>query len=166
MSRHEPWMDDRLTSLENGENPTLILKMKSGYAVLGDYQYLPGYCVLLALPRANSLNELPLERRAQFMQDMTLIGDSINDTCKPAKLNYAVMMNYDTYLHAHIQARYAWEPDEYRTGPAWRYPREQQYDDRYFCIGEKYKALQEQIKTALRKRLESIGYWRESHVCL
>ena len=162
MYRHEPWMEDRLGSLERGENPTLILKLKSGYAVLGDYQFLPGYCVLLAWPEAGSLNELTLEGRAQFMLDMTLIGDAVNAVCKPAKLNYAVMMNLDIYLHGHIQARYAWEEDEYRTGPAWNYPAERMYADQYFCTGEKYIALKEQITAALQERLAEIGYWEDT----
>ncbi|MBN1777744.1 MAG: hypothetical protein JW811_06435 [Clostridiales bacterium] len=160
--RHELWMDDRLGSLSRGENPTLILKLKSGYAVLGDYQFLPGYCVLLAQPEAKSLNGLSLDRRAQFMRDMTLIGDAINDACRPAKLNYAVMMNLDTHLHAHIQARYAWEPDEYRTGPAWNYPRERRCDPKCFCTEESSRALRENIKAALEKRLEAIGYWEDA----
>ena len=158
MITHEPWMDDRLEALLRGENPTLILRMKSGYAVLGDYQALPGYCVLVAWPRAASLNELSLAGRAQFMQDMTLIGDAINAVCKPAKLNYAVMMNYDTFLHGHIQARYAWEPDEYRRGPAWNYPQEKRCDARVFYTAEASQALLSQLQDALQKRLETIDY--------
>ncbi len=161
MERKEPWMEDRLGALERGENPTLILRMKSGYAVLGDYQFLPGYCLLIASPRTGSLNELSLEKRAQFMQDMTLIGDAISEVCKPMRLNYSVLMNAESFLHGHIQARYAWEPDAYRMGPVWNYPREQRADDRHYFTGEKYVALKEQIKAALTARLEDINYWKD-----
>ena len=162
MDRQEPWMEDRLGSLERGENPTLILRLKSGYAVLGDYQFLPGYCVLIASPRAGSLNELSLAKRAQFMQDMTLIGDAVNAVCKPLRLNYSVLMNAESFLHGHIQARYAREPDAYRTGPVWNYPREMRTDDRHYFAGEKYLTLKEQIKSALEARLKEIGYWEDS----
>ena len=162
---HEPWIDDRFASLASGENPTLILKMKSGYAVLGDYQMLPGYCVLLGLPRAESLNELSPARRAQFLNDMALVGDAVNEVCDPLRLNYAIMMNYDHYLHAHIQARYAWEPDEYRKGPAWNYPGERLYDDAYFCLEEKFVALRKELQEALERRLEAIRYWEDEPAC-
>ena len=34
---------ERLLQLDRGENPKLILRMKSGFAVMGDTQFLPGY---------------------------------------------------------------------------------------------------------------------------
>ena len=48
------WKIDRIHSAEIGENPTVMVKMKSGFAVMGDYQFLPGYCVLLGFPKASS----------------------------------------------------------------------------------------------------------------
>lgn len=165
MTEHEPWMDDRIGALLRGENPTEILRMKSGYAVLGDYQFLPGYCVLLRVPPALSLNELPLKDRAQFMLDMTLVGDAIMEACHPAKLNYAVMMNLDFYLHAHIQARYAWEPDAYRKGPAWNYPAQQRTDAKHYYATAENATLKERIKSALVKRLAETGYWEEEPPC-
>lgn len=165
MTALEPWMEDRIGAAERGENPTVIRKMKSGYAVLGDYQFLPGYCVLIALPRADSLNELSLEARAQFMLDMTLIGDAIQAACKPAKLNYAVMMNLDIFLHGHIQARYSWEPDAYRVGPAWNYPLETRCDPQTYYATEKNIALRETLAAALDKRLAEIGYWEDGEAC-
>ncbi|HPF86466.1 MAG TPA: hypothetical protein PK537_00265 [Candidatus Limiplasma sp.] len=162
MMEPEPWMNDRIAAAERGENPTVILKMKSGYAVLGDYQHLPGYCVLIAVPRAQSLNGLSLEGRAQFTQDMMLIGDAIDAACKPAKLNYAVMMNLDCFLHGHIWARYAWEPDAYRMGPAWSYPGETRCDPEVYYTAAKNVALQAALKAALQKRLADIGYWEDA----
>jgi diadenosine tetraphosphate (Ap4A) HIT family hydrolase len=165
MADHEPWMDDRIGALLRGENPTEILRMKSGYAVLGDYQYLPGYCVLLRVPPAQSLNELSMSDRAQFMRDVTLIGDAIMDACHPAKLNYAVMMNLDMALHAHIQARYAWEPDQYRKGPAWNYPAEQRTDGKRSYSTAENVALKERIRAALVKKLAEIYYWEDEPQC-
>ncbi|HEV2127574.1 MAG TPA: hypothetical protein VGR22_03035 [Thermomicrobiales bacterium] len=45
------WKRDRVGSAESGTNPMVITRMESGYAVMGDTQFLPGYCVLLASPR-------------------------------------------------------------------------------------------------------------------
>jgi hypothetical protein len=45
------WRRDRIGSALRGENPMVLAKMKSGFAVIGDTQFLPGYCLLLAYPR-------------------------------------------------------------------------------------------------------------------
>ena len=83
----ENWKQDRIGSAERGENPTVMVKMKSGFAVIGDNQFLPGYCVLLRYPQVNSLNELSLVERTQYLIDMTLIGDAILAVCKPLRIN-------------------------------------------------------------------------------
>ena len=36
--------------------------------------------------------------------------------------NYEVLGNSMHQLHAHVHARYAWEPERFRQGPVWRYP--------------------------------------------
>ena len=49
------WKKDRIGSCERGENPTLMVKMKSGFAVMADNQFLPGYCIFLRYPQVASL---------------------------------------------------------------------------------------------------------------
>lgn len=68
----EGWRKDRIASAERGENPMVLARMRSGFAVVGDTQFLPGYCVLLASPKVNSLNDLSLSQRADFLLDMSL----------------------------------------------------------------------------------------------
>ena len=51
----QTWRDDRIGSAERGENPMVLARMKSGFAVIGDTQFLPGWGVLLASPRAERL---------------------------------------------------------------------------------------------------------------
>ncbi|MCE5343311.1 MAG: hypothetical protein LLF96_06975 [Eubacteriales bacterium] len=157
----QDWRKDRIASALSGENPTVIMRMKSGFAVLGDDQFLPGYCVLIAYPKLDSLAELPLANRSQFLVDMTLIGDAVLEACGAAKMNYAVLMNKDDFLHAHIQARYAWEADEYRFGPAWNYPEAVRKDPRSSYATPESLALLAKIRIALEKRLNGIvgGYW-------
>ena len=54
------WRDDRIGSAARGENPTVLAELPSGYAVIGDVQFLPGYCVLLGKdPHATALAEMP-----------------------------------------------------------------------------------------------------------
>jgi hypothetical protein len=53
------WRADRLGTARRGENPLVLAKMRSAYAVMGDTQFLPGYCVLLSDSDANHLTDLP-----------------------------------------------------------------------------------------------------------
>ena len=146
----ENYKNDRIGSCERGENPTLMVKMKSGFAVIGDHQFLPGYCLLLGYPKADSLNELTLDERNQYLLDMTLIGDAIIKTCKPLRINYSTLMNFDHYLHTHIEARYENEPDEYRSRPTYFYPREQRFGQEYEYNEEKYGELKHKLTEALK----------------
>ncbi|MGW7356235.1 hypothetical protein ACWGI0_06060 [Streptomyces sp. NPDC054802] len=59
------WKDDRIGSAERGENPTVLARMSTGWAVIGDIQHLPGYCLLLYAGKANHLTDLPRDERAR-----------------------------------------------------------------------------------------------------
>ena len=152
----ENWKSDRIGSCERGENPTMILKMRSGFAVIGDHQFLPGYCLLLGYPKALSLNELPLEARQQYLLDTTLIADAIIKVCDPLRINYSTLMNLDHYLHTHIEARYDWEPDEYKSKPSWYYPKEQRFGDEYKFCEHKYGDLKRKISNELVARMKEV----------
>ena len=145
----EHWKNERIGSCERGENPTLMTKMKSGFAVIGDHQFLPGYCLLLGYPKSSSLNELSISARNQYLLDMTLIGDAIIKVCDPLRINYSTLMNLDHYLHTHIEARYSWESDEYRVKPSYFYPREKRFGNEYEYNEHKYGELKQKITKAL-----------------
>lgn len=107
-----------------GEHPGLICRMRSGWAVLADMQYLRGYSILLADPVVSSLNDLNREQRADFLLDMAAIGDVLKQVTDAYRINYAVMGNSDPALHAHIVPRFSDEPEEYLHDQPWAYPRE------------------------------------------
>jgi len=152
----ESWKLDRIGSCERGENPTLICKMRSGYAVMGDHQFLPGYCLLLGYPQVSSLNELPIAARNQYLLDTTLIGDAIISVCKPLRVNYSTLMNLDHYLHTHIEARYGHEPEFYKTKPTWYYPHEQRFGDEYHFCNKKYGELKCKIEAEIIRLMKEV----------
>jgi diadenosine tetraphosphate (Ap4A) HIT family hydrolase len=121
------WKKDRIGSSVRGENPTVLAKMKSGFAQFGETQFLPGYCVLLAYPQVGCLNDLDICQRADFLIDMSLLGDAITSVYQPLRINYDILGNTDPYLHAHVFPRYVWE-EERRKRPVWLYPDEILYD--------------------------------------
>jgi diadenosine tetraphosphate (Ap4A) HIT family hydrolase len=141
----------RVEAARNGTNPTVICRLPSGWAVLCDAQYLRGYCILLPDPVVESLNALDRSQRAGYLYDMTLIGDALLEVTDALRINYAVLGNSDPALHAHIVPRYATEPEEYRKGPPWSYPRELM-NARKFNI-EQDKALIRQLAEAIQKRI-------------
>jgi hypothetical protein len=79
---------ERVDSARSGTNPTVIGKMASGWAVLGDTQFLPGYCLLLPDPVVPSINSLGVEERAQFLKDMVAIGDALLEATAAYRINY------------------------------------------------------------------------------
>lgn len=115
------WYENRVLSAKNGTNPMLIKELKGGYAVFGDVQFLPGYCVLLPKREVHSLNDLPLKEREQFLSDMSILGDAIIHSCNPIRVNYDILGNTDNYLHAHVFPRFEWEKEERRRMPVWLY---------------------------------------------
>ena len=112
----------RVEAANRGENPTAICRVRSGWVVLGDRQFLPGYSLLLPDPVVTSLNDLPAAQRSQFLLDMASVGDALLRVTETIRINYAIYGNADEALHAHIFARYRSEPDEYRVRPVWSYP--------------------------------------------
>lgn len=112
---------DRVAQANAGTNPYVIARLPSGWVVIGDVQFLPGYCLLLADPVVTSLNDLSTPARAQFLQDMARIGDAILKATESFRINYEILGNSEPELHAHILPRYMSEPEERRRMPAWFY---------------------------------------------
>ena len=111
----------RVDLARRGENDTVICRLPSGWAVIGDVQVLPGWCLLLPDPVVPSLNDLDDARRAEFLRDMTCLGDAILRITSAERINYEILGNSEPELHAHVIPRYATEPPERRRLPAWFY---------------------------------------------
>ncbi len=112
---------ERVEQARRGENPCVIGRMKSGWAVLGDEQRLRGYSLLLADPIRDNLHELSLPERQQFLMDMAAIGEAIIEVLNPSLINYSILGNTDRALHAHIHPRYEDESPEFRYDHPVRY---------------------------------------------
>jgi diadenosine tetraphosphate (Ap4A) HIT family hydrolase len=148
------WKKDRIASAVKGENPTVVTKMKSGFVVFHDWQFLSGYCILIAYPKVGSLNDLSIEERTNFLMDMTLIGDAIKGVCNPFRINYEILGNKDNFLHAHIYPRYEWEDEDKRKSTIYHYPREVWNDENYYFTEEKHGRLKKQLSEKLEELME------------
>ncbi len=140
---------DRIAAARRGENPMVVRKMRSGWAVMFNWQKLPGYLILLADPPVASLNDLTADARQQFLADMATLGDAVLKATGATRINYQILCNLDPFLHAHICPRYAWEEEKFRTAaPA-------AYDQSAgpFFDPHRHRKLMQQIKTAIDKLL-------------
>jgi diadenosine tetraphosphate (Ap4A) HIT family hydrolase len=155
MELSEDWKKDRIASAHNGSNPMVLAKLQSGFAVIGDTQFLPGYCVLLPHTKVNTLNDLNHKQRSEYLLDMSLIGDAIQEVCSPRRINYSIYGNTDVFLHAHIFPRYEWEPDERRVMPVWQYSPEKWSDSKYQYSEEKHGDLKEKLKNKLNDLIQA-----------
>lgn len=139
----------RVETARKGENPSVLCKMDSGWAVFGDRQMLNGYCLLLPDPVPPDLNALPMAEREKFLRDMSIIGDALLEVTGAARINYEILGNSEKALYAHIISRYEAEPEELRKGPVWFYDWSQapRFDP------QKHKALMDEIRAAIEKRI-------------
>lgn len=122
------WRNDRIGAAVRGENPTVLGRLPGGFAVIGDVQWLPGYCVLLVDdPTIDRLSDLQRDKRIEFLSSMERLGEAVEVACTamdPAfrRVNLEILGNTDAYLHAHVWPRYQWEPPDVTGCPVWAYP--------------------------------------------
>ena len=111
----------RVQQCRDGEYPKVISRVSSGWVVLGDVQFLGGYCLLLPDPVVANLNAMEDEKRKTFLYEMSVIGDVLLEITGALRINYEMIGNVEPALHAHIFPRFADEPEELRLKPVWFY---------------------------------------------
>jgi diadenosine tetraphosphate (Ap4A) HIT family hydrolase len=141
----------RVEAARAGTNPTVVCRVPSGWVVMADIQYLPGYCLLLPDPVVPDLNTLKGKKRARFLQDMAITGDALLAVTGAYRINYEILGNTEPALHVHIIPRYMTEPEELRKIPVWSNERQKlpliKFD------AERDKKLMQDIGKAIKKRL-------------
>lgn len=141
---------ERVAAARAGANRTVIGRLRSGWAVLGDAQLPLGYCLLLPDPVVPSINALAEPSRARFLADMVLIGDALLEVTTAYRINYEIQGNSDRALHAHIFARYADEDPALVGGPVWMYDRSRRAAAPFDPLT--HAPLQESLARALARR--------------
>lgn len=111
----------RVAALREGRDPTLIARLPGGWAVLGEQQFLRGYCLLLPDPVAADLNALDATRREAAMRDAARLGDAVLAVTGALRINYAIFGNQEPALHIHVIPRHHDEDAAMRTLHPWAY---------------------------------------------
>lgn len=162
MSEQQPSLDfrtDRVGSALAGANPTVLRRLDAGFAVIGDVQHLPGYCVLITDdPDADQLTDLPVELQLAFLSDMALLGRAVATVCArrdPAfrRINLEIQGNTDAFLHAHVTPRYQWEPEDLVRWPAAVHHFEQRVDVARHGLGPAHDDLRADLVAEIDREL-------------
>ncbi len=144
-------IQERVETARAGTNPAVVCRVSSGWVVLCDTQFLPGYSVLLPDPVVTSLNDLSPEKRAEYLCDMAVVGDALMEVTGAYRINYAILGNSEPILHAHIIPRFMDEPEEYRKNVPWSHPDAEKYSMPFDY--ERDKSLIERLKKAILSRI-------------
>lgn len=152
------WRDDRIGTALSGDNPTVLTRLPAGFAVIGDVQWLPGYCVLLTDdPAITRLSELDDSARAAYLDSMARLAAAVEGACAEAdpaflRVNVEILGNTDPFLHAHVWPRYAWEPEDIVRKPVWLYP-PTHWSDPAYALGPRH----DDLRAAILRRLVGGG---------
>jgi diadenosine tetraphosphate (Ap4A) HIT family hydrolase len=137
----------RVAACRAGTDPTLIARLPSGWAVMGDPQVLRGYCLLLPDPVVPHLNALPPDGQVAFLADLARLGQAVFEATGAIRINYAMFGNLEPALHAHVHPRYSDEPEGLRTAHPWACD---------WSVAPRFDAARDgALLAALRKRLQS-----------
>lgn len=100
---------DRLNLIKKGRNKYFVKEMKTGYVVLGDFQYFYGYTLFLSKLHVTELHDLGSNRKV-FLEEMAIVAEAVIKAFKPKKLNYELLGNSDSHVHWHLIPRYGNDP--------------------------------------------------------
>lgn len=150
-------ISNRADRLRRGEDPQLIARMASGWAILANQQPGPitGCCMLIPDPVVAHVNDLDPAARAAFMTDLVTLGDAVLAATGAERINYLILCNQVPELHGHVIPRFATEdPARRRLGPfeAYDFPNARKAD----ALGEDAALL-----TRLRQSLSSLMMTRQ-----
>ena len=151
----EDWKKDRVGAALRGENPTVLARLDEGFAVIGDVQFLPGYCVLVSdTPGVDRLTDLPRERRVRFLASAERLAEAVETVCGSRdpefrRINLEIQGNYDAFLHAHVWPRYEWE-GELARGPVVLHGVER-WSDPATALGPEHDDLRAELVAALER---------------
>lgn len=146
---------ERIKMIKDGKNPYFVKELETGYVVLGDNQHFKGYTIFLCKVHKTELFELDKDFKIKFLEEMSLVGESVLKAFECEKMNYELLGNGDSHLHWHLFPRKTGDIGEYGNkgkGPVWWYPMEKMYDDSTRPTSEELKSMKEK----LLEKLDSI----------
>jgi diadenosine tetraphosphate (Ap4A) HIT family hydrolase len=156
----EDFRADRVGSALAGTNPTVLRRLRAGFAVIGDVQHLPGYCVLITdAPGVDQLLDLSLESQRLFLEDMATLGRAVAAVCTRRdpqfrRINLEIQGNTDAFLHAHVTPRYEWEPEDIVGWPPALHHWTERVDYEAEALGPQHESLRQELVAELDRQVQ------------
>lgn len=147
------------TGPTTGDDSALLAQLRSGRAVIGQVQFLPGYSLLLSdAVGAERLTDLPRPQRLTFLADMETIGEAVETVLRrrdPAfrRINLEIQGNFTPKLHAHIWPRFEWEPADVKIHQVARYPLQRWHDPATF-LSSQHDRLRDDLREELGRLIQ------------
>jgi len=139
----------RINWIKNDKNPYFVMELKTGYVVIGDYQFYKGYTLFLCKKHVKELHDLEPNFRKQFLYEMSLVAQAVDKSFKPRKINYELLGNTDSHLHWHIFPRRKNDPDPLM--PIWTIKKSVRENDKTRPNQKILDKLKQQLKKELTK---------------
>jgi len=108
---------DKLTRLGDLPAGEVVWRFPHSVALLGQWQFYEGYCVLVSRRHATELSRLDDGERRGFLDEMCLLARAVELAYRPHKLNYELLGNQVPHLHWHVFPRSLDDPG--RLDPVW-----------------------------------------------
>lgn len=102
-----------------GREASLVAVLPHSVVLLGEHQAFPGYVVVWSRAHAEELHQLDAEAYDGFHRDLRRVGQAMERTLKPWKLNLVSLGNVVRHAHVHVFPRQA--DDAQRLRHPWVY---------------------------------------------
>ena len=146
--------------IKRGENPYFVRELETGYVVIGNHQYFPGYSLFLCKEHTTELFYLEDDFRDKFMREMSMVAEAVMIAFGADKMNYELLGNGDSHVHWHLYPRRKGDLDEYGlngVGPVWWVPWNIMNDDSNVVTGEKLEEMKRALSIALDEVMAKKG---------
>ena len=143
--------------IKNGTNPYFVRELETGYVVIGNYQYFPGYSLFLCKEHTTELFYLEETFRNKFMSEMSMVAEAVHIAFNADKMNYELLGNGDSHVHWHLYPRRKGDIDGYDVngaGPVWWVPWDTMTSEKYLVTGEKLDEMKLALSSALNDAMK------------
>jgi diadenosine tetraphosphate (Ap4A) HIT family hydrolase len=107
----------KLAALDAIPEEEIVWHFPNSVALLGQWQFYHGYCLLISRRHATELHHLLEDERRGYLDEMCWLAAAIEDCFRPHKLNYELLGNQLPHLHWHLFPRYRDDPEALH--PVW-----------------------------------------------
>lgn len=141
---------ERIKMINDNINPYFVTELETGFVVIGDHQRFKGYTLFICKEHVSELHHLEQSFKTKFLNEMSLVAEAVQNAFGAEKMNYELLGIGDaTHLHWHLFPRNS--GDTPASGPVWRIPKAEMYDDKYKPDKEELQEMIEKLNNEINR---------------